>query len=121
MERTTASSDGFLRFPVYLSKSLIRGKLGVEITIAERRLVKQSDHDRIIALILAPRGSRVRTRRDQHGHDQLMIPRGQSIWSRLFGPRVIVPAKYLIGDARRRNFGLALIKKPAEESQEVRK
>lgn len=63
----------------------------------------------MIAVVEAPPGSRVRRRRDEHGADQLVVPLGRSLWDRLFGQRMIIPTKYLIGDVRRGAYGLALV------------
>ncbi len=114
MAMTPRNENRSVRFPVYLASNRVRGKLGVEITISERRLVRQSPQDRVIAVVEAPVGSRVRSRLNQHGHDQLLVPIGRSIWSRLFGSWVAIPAKYLIGDARGRNYGLSIVSRQAE-------
>jgi hypothetical protein len=114
MMMTPVKGGRMVQFPVYLSRNRVRGKLGVEIVISERRLVRQSEQDRVIAVVEAPRGSRVRSRLNEHGHDQLLVPTGSSIWSRLFGARVVIPAKYLIGDARRRSYGLSIACRESE-------
>ena len=62
----------------------------------------------------------MRSRHDRHGHDQLVVPREPSLWSRFFGPHVAIPAKYVIGDARSQCHGLALARMPrAPEAVEV--
>lgn len=114
MATTPVRDSQAVRFPVYLSRSRVRGGLGTELVISERRLVRQSEHDRVIAVVEAPQGSRVRSRLNEHGHDQLLVPTGRSLWSRLFGPWVAIPAKYLIGDARGRNYGLSLASRERE-------
>ena len=99
-------------FPVFLVRSRHRGQSGTVVTVAERRLVRQSPDDPIIAVVHAPRGSRVRSRPDPNGPDQLTVPLGRSLWGRLFGARAIIPAKYLIGDAHRGAYGLSLERAP---------
>lgn len=101
--------DQPIRIPVYLSCRVVKDLAGSEITFSERRLVRQSGTDRVIAVVEAPRGSRIRLRNDHNGLDHLEIPSGRSLWSRLFGPRVSIPAKYVISDARRRAYGLSLM------------
>ncbi len=96
------------RFPVYLCTSTVKDRVGATISFAERRLIRQSADDRVIAVIIAPAGTRVRRRKDQHGADQLVVPLGTTFWGRLFGRRIAIPAKYVIGDARYRAHGLSL-------------
>lgn len=114
MAATSVKADRSVQFPVYLSQSRVRDRHGAELVISERRLVRQSPQDRVIAVVEAPLGSRVRSRLNQHGHDQLLVPMSPSFWSRLFGSRAVVPAKYLIGDARRRNYGLSIASTQSE-------
>jgi hypothetical protein len=95
--------------PVFLSRSTYRGRVGGVISLAERRLVRQSPDDPVIAVVQAPRGSRIRTRPDPNGPDQLVVPLGTSLLGRIFGQRVAIPAKYLIGDAHRGAYGLLLV------------
>lgn len=97
-----------LFFPVYLVRSTHRARLGNTVAVSERRLVKQHADDPIIAIVRAPAGSRVRTKPDQNGPDQLIVPLGRSMLGRVFGGRVAIPAKYLIGDAHRGAYGLSL-------------
>ena len=106
------------RIPVYLSAQTFRDKSGTPITIRERRLVKLSESDRVIAIVEAPPGTRIRQRRDQHGPEQLIVPLSNSFWGRLFHPRVVIPAKYVIGKARSQECGLSLLNldEPADES-----
>ena len=109
--------DRTVRIPVYLSCRVVKDRTGSEIAFPQRRLVRQSQEDRVIAVIAAPVGTRVRRREDQHGHDHLVVPLGRTFWSRLFGRRVSIPAKYVIGDARSRVHGLALVDEPRREER----
>jgi len=68
----------------------------------------------VIAVVQAPRGSRVRSKPDENGPDQLVVPLGRSLLGRLFGGRVTIPAKYLIGDAYRGAYGLSLSQPPSD-------
>lgn len=104
-----SKEDQPIRIPVYLSCRIVKDFVGSEITFSERRLIRQSGEDRVIAVVEAPRGSRVRLRNDHNGLDHLEIPCGRSLWARLFGPRVSIPAKYVISDARQRAYGLSLL------------
>ena len=97
-----------IRFPVFLARSTHNGRVGAKISVSERRLVRQSPDDPVIAVVEAPRGSRIRTRPDPNGPDQLVIPLSDSLLGRVFGRRVVIPAKYLIGDAHRGAYGLSL-------------
>lgn len=110
--------DRPVRIPVYLCCRTARAASGAEIALTERRLVRQGREDRVIAVIAAPRGTRIRSREDRHGHDQLVVPLGRSLWSRLFGRRVAIPAKYVIGDARSGSYGLALVATRREAADE---
>jgi hypothetical protein len=114
-----ATEDQPIRIPVYLSSRVVKDLAGSEITFSERRLIRQSGRDRVIAVIEAPRGSRVRLRKDHHGLDHLEVPCGRSLWARLFGPRVTIPAKYVISDARRRAYGLSLMPMPPASRPEL--
>jgi hypothetical protein len=96
------------RFPVFLARSVHRGRSGNVVAVAERRLIRQTPDDPVIAVIEAPPGSRVQTKPDQNGPDQLVVPLGRTRWSRLFAGRVAIPAKYVIGDAYRGAYGLIL-------------
>ena len=102
------------RFPVYLSRTRHRLYSETVVQHAERRLVRQSPEDRVIAVVIAPPGSRVRSRSDPNGPDQLVVPLSRSFLGRYFGSRVTIPAKYLIGDARHGSYGLALAESLAE-------
>ena len=97
-----------IRFPVFLSRSVHRGETSNVVAVAERRLIRQTPDDPIIAVVEAPPGSRVRTKPDQNGPDQLVVPLGRTRLSRMFAGRVAIPAKYLIGDAYRGAYGLIL-------------
>lgn len=97
------------RFPVFLVRSLLHDRTGNVIQHAERRLVRQGPEDRVIAVVQAPAGSRVRSRSDPNGPDQLVVPLRPTILGRIFGGRVVIPAKYLVGDARMRAYGLSLV------------
>jgi hypothetical protein len=79
------------------------------ISIRERRLVRRTPADRVIAMIEAPRGTRVRRKLDQHGHEQLIVPIHPSFWARFRGDVVVIPAKYVIGNAKHRAYGLSLV------------
>ena len=98
-----------MRIPVYLACAPLTDATGTVVTIRERRLTRLSERDRVIAVIEAPRGTRIRRRRDAFGVEQLVVPLGTSLWSRLFGPMAVVPAKYVISSARDRTHGLRLI------------
>ncbi len=97
------------RFAVFLVRSSHRDRVGNVIKHAERRLVRQSEEDRVIAIVEAPPGSRIQSRRDPNGPDQLVVPLKPTFFGRLFSPRVTIPAKYLIGDARNGVYGLSLV------------
>jgi len=103
-----------IRFPVFLARSRYRDRSGTLISLSERRLIRQNADDPIIAIVSAPLGSRVRTKPDANGPDQLIVPLGRTILGRIFGARVAIPAKYLIGDAHRKVHGLALLDCPSE-------
>ena len=109
------AGDSAMRFPVYLSDNFRRDRLGKEVAFPERRLVRQGPSDRIIAVIVAPRGSRVRRKPDQHGKEQLVVPMESSFWGRIFGEKVAIPVKYVINSARRGSHGLSLLD-PVSES-----
>lgn len=96
-----------VQIPVYLASRVIRDGAGSEIRLSERRLLRQSDQDRVIAVIEAPRGTRIRRRPDRHGQDQLLVPRDGSLLSRLLGRWVVIPAKYVLSDARSGCYGLS--------------
>lgn len=109
-----------VRIPVYLSRRAVRDCSGTWVKFAERRLVRRGPEDRVLAIIGAPIGSRVRRREDQHGHDHLVVPRGRSLWARWFGSRVSIPAKYVLSDARSRSYGLELLEfRPPSEPAEI--
>jgi len=97
------------RFPVFLARSRHVDHTGNVISLAERRLIRQNPDDPILAIVMAPSGSRVRTRPDANGPDQLIVPLGRSLLGRVFGGRVAIPAKYVIGDAHRGAHGLSLV------------
>lgn len=96
------------RFEVYLARATYQGAGGNVVSVAERRLIRQNPDDPVIAVVEAPKGSRIRTRLDHNGHDQLIVPLRRSLLGRIFGGRVTIPAKYLIGDAHRGVYGLSL-------------
>lgn len=108
-----------MRIPVYLASRTFRDQTGTRITIRERRLIRQNDDDRVIAIIEAPRGSRVRRRPDHFGLEQLLVPLDQTFWGRHFGPTVAIPAKYVIGKARYGESGLSLIHPPITDVIEI--
>lgn len=97
-----------VQFPVFLARSRHVGRVGTVVSVSERRLIRQTPDDPVIAVVRAPRGSRVRTKPDQNGPDQLIVPLGRTLLGRLFGGRVAIPAKYIIGDAYRGAYGLSL-------------
>lgn len=99
-----------VQFPVFLARSTHRDRIGNVVALAERRLVRQSPDDPVIAIVEAPTGSRVQSREDPNGPDQLVVPLDSSLLGRIFGARVTIPAKYLIGDAHRGAYGLSLAK-----------
>jgi hypothetical protein len=105
---STKSDAKMVRFPVFLARSTHRGRAGNTVSLSERRLIRQNEDDPVIAIVEAPKGSRVRTRPDENGPDQLIVPLVSTLWGRFFGARVVVPAKYIIGDAHRRAYGLSL-------------
>jgi hypothetical protein len=99
-----------MRIPVFLSCQILRDGMGTPISFRERRLIRQSREDRVIAVVEAPAGSRVRNRKDQYGSDQLVVPLGSNLLTRFFGGRVAIPAKYVLADARRGAYGLSLVR-----------
>lgn len=105
-----------MRIPVFLACRSFRDQSGTLITIRERCLIRRTAEDRIIAVIEAPRGSRVRRRRDQFGMEQLLVPLASGFWGRTFGPAVAIPAKYVIGKARHGESGLSLVQPPVYEA-----
>lgn len=98
-----------MRIPVYLASNRLHDMLGTAVAFPERRLIARSRDDRVIAIIEAPTGTRVRRRRDEHGTEQLLVPLGTSPWARFLGERAVIPAKYVIGCAREGAYGLALV------------
>ena len=103
-----------MNFPVYLSCSRHKDWGGNVISVAERCLIPKRSDDRVIAVVAAPKGSRIRRKRDEHGPDQLVVPLGRSLWARLFGLRATIPTKYLLGDARRGAYGLSVVEAYSE-------
>lgn len=97
-----------MRIPVFLSCLMMRDSSGTMITIRERRLIQRHATDRVIAVIEAPTGTRIRRKVDQHGQEQLIVPIRPSIWARLLGEVVVIPAKYVIGNAKTGAYGLSL-------------
>lgn len=95
-------------FPVFLAKSFHQDQLGNRVFLSERRLIQQSPDDPVIAVIGAPVGSRIRTKPDMNGPDQLIVPLDRSFLGRILRVRATVPAKYIIGDAYRGAYGLRL-------------
>jgi hypothetical protein len=98
-----------MKIPVYLVCSTLRVSAGVDYCFRERRLTRQSKADKVLAIIEAPAGTRVRSRQDDHGSEQLLVPLHASLWARLLGRREVIPAKYVIGCARHRRHGLSLV------------
>lgn len=104
-----------MRVAVYLTHYTVSDRLGGRLTITARRLVRATPDDRVIGIVEAPTGSRIRRRRDDHGTEQLLVPIGRTPWSRLFGPKVVIPAKYVLSVARERDHGLSLVESDAAE------
>lgn len=108
-----------MRIPIFLNCRTFRDTCGTEITIRERRLIREHPDDRIIAIVEAPEGTRIRHRPDHFGSEQLLVPQGRGLWSRWFGFKVVIPAKYVIGKARHGECGLSLVPLPETESPRV--
>lgn len=83
--------------------------MGTLVTVRERRLIPETEDDRIIAIIEVPPGTRIRRRQDERGPDQLIVPAGRSLWARLLARPWVIPAKYVIGKARLGESGLRLV------------
>ena len=98
-----------MKVPVYLVCEALQDRAGVACVFRERRLVRQGASDKVLAIIEAPRGTRIRSRADQNGPEQLVIPMGSSFWARIWGRRHVVPVKYVIDTARRGQYGLSLV------------
>ncbi len=98
-----------MKLSVYLVFATLRDRADVEYVFRERRLVRQNPTDKVLATIEAPEGTRIRTRRDHHGAEQLLIPIRSSFWSWLWRRSQVVPAKYVIDNARRGQYGLSLV------------
>jgi hypothetical protein len=95
-------------FPLYLCRRVHRDRLGNTVRVAERCLVPRDPGDLVLAVVLAPPGTRIRQRPDPNGPDQLDVPLDPTLLGRLFGPRRVVPAKYLLGDAHCGRYGLSV-------------
>ena len=106
-----------MRIPVYLSCFVMKDSSGTPISIRERRLVRRSPTDRVIAIVEAPPGTRVVRRADQHGKEQLIVPIRPSIWARFRGDFVRISAKYVIGNAKNGAYGLSLVDMSREEQR----
>jgi hypothetical protein len=87
----------------------MQDRAGVEHVFRERRLVRNSQADKVLAIVDAPRGSRIRTRPDEQGQEQLLVPRSIGFWSRIWGKVQVIPAKYVIDTARRGQYGLSIV------------
>ncbi len=99
-----------MRIPVYLSRNTLQNARGLPYSFPEERLVRQHASDPVIAILEVPKGSRVRSRRDQHGPDQLLVPfRGPGDLPWPFVGRKVIPVKYIVGYARRGSFGLSIV------------
>jgi hypothetical protein len=98
-----------MKLAVYLTCRTMHDRAGVEYVFRERRLVRKNDSDKVLAIVDAPPGTRVRTRPDEHGQEQLLVPRSLGFWSRIWGKVQVIPAKYVIDTARRGRYGLSLV------------
>jgi hypothetical protein len=98
-----------MRITVYLTDNVVHDAFGRPHSFPKERLIRQSATDRVLAIIEAPRGSRIRQRPDMHGSDQLLVPIRTGLWQRWFGPKYVIPAKYLIQEARFGVKGLRLV------------
>ncbi len=96
------------RISVYLSRQTYRSRSGYEMTVAECRLGRFHPSDQLIAEIRAPFGSRIR-RTSKFGPDELLVRRSPWPWTWFFNGSIAIPAKYLVEDARRGNYGLSLV------------
>lgn len=95
---------------VYLSTNRVRDTAGVMHAFPQERLVKLRPEDRVLAVIDAPRGSRIRRRPDQHGSDQLLVPSQiRYFWDVWFCRKYTIPVKYLIHEARLGTHKLKLL------------
>jgi hypothetical protein len=103
-----------MKIPVFLVCRLVQDRSGAVVEFRERRLIRQSESDKIIAIVEAPEGSRIRSRGDEHGREQLLVPVRSTWWARLLGRMTTIPAKYVIGCARTRAHGLALVSSTPE-------
>ena len=97
-----------MRIPVYLACETMRDTWDVQVVFRHLRLIRRSEEDRVIAVVEAPRGSRVVNRADTHGPDQLLVPDRSTLWSRLLHRRVPISAKYVISSARNHEHGLSI-------------
>jgi hypothetical protein len=94
---------------VYLSGHAMRDRHNTLHSFPRVLLTRTSDDDRVLAIVEAPPGSRVKNWDEVHGGDQLLVPRRPGLWGRLFGPRYAIPAKYLIQEAGNGVLGLRLL------------
>jgi hypothetical protein len=105
-----------MRVAVYLVQNILQDRAGREFIFPERRLIRQGPEDEVIAIIEAPRGSRIRPKNRKHSTDHLLIPAGRNFLTRLFRRRAI-SAKHLISIAREGGGGLVLLKDESEKAK----
>ncbi|MFO0956798.1 MAG: hypothetical protein U0800_04940 [Isosphaeraceae bacterium] len=98
-----------MRVTVYLCGRVVRDRHGSIHRFMVERLARQSETDRVLAVIDAPPGSSIRWEPDQHGFESLHVPRGRGFWERWFARKHSIPVKYLIQEARNGYLGLCLV------------
>ena len=98
-----------MQVPLYISRNTMKDRRGFVHSFPEERLVKTSEDDRIIAILEVPEGSRVRSRRDSHGPDTLLVPVRNRLRARLFGKMKAIPVKYVLGYAKSGAYGLSVV------------
>ncbi len=98
-----------MRVTVYFRDNTVRDRLNQAHAFPQEYLKRRSENDRVLAIIEAPAGSRVRDWDRVHGGDLLLVPIRPGWWCRLFGPHYAIPVKYVIQEARRGVHRLRLI------------
>lgn len=98
-----------MRVTVYFSDNSLRDRHNQPHMFPKEHLVPTSKDDRVLAIIEAPPGSRIKQWDEVHGGEQLLVPRKPGLWNRLFGKRFAIPVKYLIQEARNGVMGLKLV------------